>query len=115
MTYKNKLESLYKLDLTEQEMRSRKASIINQMNNDYEHLKSEWETDSAYDAWFNEGINNAKLATVLTYRDWVSFFLEIYAAEEQDMEKFYERIEHFRHCDMISRERALKKPGQNQC
>ena len=41
------------------------------MRADYAAVKQRWGGSSEYDAWFQEPLNNAALASVATYRRWV--------------------------------------------
>jgi predicted aminopeptidase len=60
-------------------------------------LESSW---SAYDLWFADDINNAKLAAVATYFDDVAMFRDLLRRTNGDFSAFYsavrERAEQFK-------------------
>ncbi|MEM7027837.1 MAG: aminopeptidase, partial [Pseudomonadota bacterium] len=76
--YKHRLEKLFQSELPVVVMESEKAVIFNAMKSEYEQAKINWQTDD-YDNWFNTALNNAKLASVLTYHQFVDDMLAIYA------------------------------------
>lgn len=48
-----------------------KADAYDVIKNEYQTLKHQWDGASDYDNWFSGPLNNAKLASVSTYRRWV--------------------------------------------
>ena len=105
--YKAELENLYHLPLDEDELRRRKQEVFNRMVQEYELSHATWPAPDDYSAWFKSGMNNAKLALVLTYRDLVSDFKAVLVREHYDLQKFYRTIGELRHCDKTARRRFL--------
>ncbi len=52
-----------------------KANAYDVMKDEYQTLKHQWGGASGYDNWFSGPLSNAKLASVSTYRRWVSGLL----------------------------------------
>ena len=87
-----KLKSLYAQTLTDEQKRDRKAQIIQQMRNEYAQLKATWAGYTGYDKWFDSEINNAKLAAVNTYRDFVPAFKVLLQEQHGDLKEFYSAV-----------------------
>ena len=54
-----------------EQKRADKARAFDSMRADYAAVKQRWGGSSEYDAWFQQPLNNAALASVATYRRWV--------------------------------------------
>jgi predicted aminopeptidase len=59
----------------------------------YQSLTTSLGNNPGYDAWFREGLNNAKLASVSTYTRWVPAFEVIFEQVEGDFAAFYRAVE----------------------
>ena len=90
---RNKLEELYKRTLDVKDMRAEKVAIIENMKSEYQKLKSGWNGFAGYDRWFSKSINNAQIAAVTTYRDYVPAFQALLAEKKYDMPAFYKAVE----------------------
>lgn len=86
---RDRLKQLYGQGLAESEMRARKVAIQAGLRRDYRRLREEWGGYDGYDAWFAQGLNNAQLAAVTTYRDHVPAFQRLLAEQGGDMAAFY--------------------------
>lgn len=91
LKYRKQLQSLYAKDMPLAEKREAKARAFEGLEGEYKLLKQQWEGHSAYDAWFDRGLNNAKIITVSTYHDLVPAFLGLLRANGNDLEVFYEK------------------------
>ncbi len=107
LTVKSKLEKLYGTALPEKEMRSRKAAIFNQMRADYQHLKSTWEDPPDYDKWMSRDLNNAKIASVVTYHELTEAFNDLLDRSDGDLKLFYQRVRHLGSLPKKQRHRCL--------
>ena len=87
------LEALYASGLPADEMLERKDATFDRLRADYQRLKSSWGGYAGYDRWFEEGLNNAKLALVASYNDQVEAFLVILADSAGDWASFHARVE----------------------
>ena len=65
---RTRLAALYASGLPAEAMRARKAEELNALRARYAELKSEWGGYAGYDAWFDAGLNNARISSVATYQ-----------------------------------------------
>jgi predicted aminopeptidase len=84
-----KLKALYSGIMGEKEKRSGKDEIFNEMREDYVRLKESWGGYAGYDRWFAKDLNNAKLASVDTYRSFVPAFRRMLETSNGDLSAFY--------------------------
>jgi predicted aminopeptidase len=87
---REQLQTLYESDATPAEKRRGKARLLAGMRAAYELLKDSWGGYDGYDAWFADGLNNAKLAAVSTYRDYVPWFRRLFRQTGGDFAAFYQ-------------------------
>ena len=90
---KRKLEILYSSGEPINEMRKQKELIFNGLIDEYKLLKSaKWDNANWFDGWFEQSINNARLASFATYRDRVPDILKVLERCHFDFDKFYQKI-----------------------
>ena len=66
-----RLRAVFATNETVEQKRADKARAFDSMRADYAAVKQRWGGSSEYDAWFQQPLNNAALASVATYRRWV--------------------------------------------
>jgi predicted aminopeptidase len=66
-----RLRALYASGTPGEELRAAKARAFDALRGDYAALKATWGGAADYDAWFAQPLNNAALASVATYTQWV--------------------------------------------
>ncbi len=76
----------------------RKDQILEELRRDYQRLKLQHEGIDQFDRWISVDLNNAKLAAIATYRQWMPEFLALYNATGKDLTRFYSYVEAMRHC-----------------
>jgi predicted aminopeptidase len=86
---REQLQALYESDATPGEKRRGKARLFAAMGSAYVTLKRGWGGYAGYDAWFADGLNNAKLAAVGTYRDYIPWFRQLFREAGGDFAAFY--------------------------
>lgn len=86
---RERLGALYAAPLVEDEKRAGKARIFDELRAEYRALKDRWGGYSGYDAWFAGDLNNAKLASVSTYHQYVPAFQALLRANGGDLAAFY--------------------------
>jgi len=86
---RDQLQTLYDSDATSGDMRREKARLYAAMGSAYVSLKRGWGGYGGYDAWFADGLNNAKLEAVGTYRDYVPWFRQLFRHTGGDFAAFY--------------------------
>jgi predicted aminopeptidase len=104
--YKLLLNNLYHSDVNEAAKRQSKNTLLIKMTNEYMDLTKRW-GKNPYKEWFST-INNAKLASVVTYRKYVPAFLDIYEKLEKDLAKFYSFSKSLSNCNLMKRKEILK-------
>ncbi len=86
---KTGLLTLYASGKSESEMRSEKQQHFEQMKSDYSQLKQTWGGYQGYDGWFSRPLNNARLAAVGTYNDYLPAFSALFELSGDDFRTFY--------------------------
>jgi len=89
MRTREQLQTLYDSDATTDEKRREKIRLFAAMGSSYVTLKRGWGGYDGYDAWFADGLNNAKLAAVGTYRDYVPWFRRLFRQVGGNFAAFY--------------------------
>ena len=105
--HKAELEALYRLDLSEEAQRLRKAELRVQFRSRYE----QWREGPAggerrFDAWV-EGLNNASLALLASYHDAVPAFRALFEREGRDFARFHAAVKALAAADRATRWRTL--------
>lgn len=90
--YRERFDSLYKLDLEAASMRSQKSQLQQALREEYDLLKQQWEGYEGYDGWFSRSLNNAQLSTVASYNDLLPFFVAVFDQSNQDFSAFYREV-----------------------
>ena len=90
---RTRLGALYASALPEEEMRSRKATELDALRARYAELKASWGGYAGYDAWFDSGLNNARIASVATYQRLVPALRVMLAEAGDDLPRFYADVE----------------------
>ena len=89
---RERLETVYGSALPEAEKRREKTRIFADMRSRYQPLKAKWAGDARYDRWFAGGLNNARMASVVTYHDLAAGFAAMLARREGDLAAFYAEV-----------------------
>jgi len=84
-----RLERLYATASPPAEMREAKAGIFRDLGRAYLRLKGEWGGYTGYDRWFSAALNNARLASVSTYRSHLPAFAALLRNEGGNLPAFY--------------------------
>ena len=108
MRYRSLLSEIYQSNQDDNLKRMQKKDLLQKMTDDYKVLSSHWDNNS-YQKWFSEGINNAKLAAIVTYREYVPSFIEIYEKLEKDLTRFYSLIKLLSNCNPMKRKEILER------
>jgi predicted aminopeptidase len=105
--YRDRLERLYAADESDEWKRRRKAETLDALRHDYEALKGDWQGYAGFDGWFSRDLNNARLALLGVYHQWVPAFQELLRSQGGRLEAFSEGVEALAALPPESRERAL--------
>jgi len=91
---RKQLEILYGSDLDPAHMRIKKTEIFGELRSNYYALKASWDNPPDYDQWVDQDLNNAKIASVITYYDLTKSFTTLLSLSNNDLALFYRRV-HF--------------------
>ena len=86
--YRQVLAEIYANGESDAHKRAMKATTLARMREEYAGIASRWGVD-AYRHYFDEGLNNARLAAVATYLKWVPAFAALLRREQGDLPRFY--------------------------
>lgn len=106
---RTRLERLYALPLSAEQMRERKAVEFEQLRREYRRLRdSQWAGNKRYDAWIDAPMNNARLLPFGLYDQWVPAFAALFRQVDGDWVKFYAAVEKLGALPVGERKAALK-------
>ena len=103
---RNKLAKNYASAASDEDKRARKAEIFAELKVDYQSLKASWDGYAGYDAWFNRPLNNANLALLATYHDYVPAFRTL-LQQQGSFPAFYAAVGELAKLDIGERHRRL--------
>lgn len=89
---RDELAALYGRSLPAAQMRERKHELIAALVASIHEYEKSAAVRSGYDAWIDQGLNNAHLASVATYFDCVPAFQKILAEQGGDLSRYYTRV-----------------------
>ncbi len=85
-----RLRRLYARQADVQALRAAKKEILEDMRRRYYAMRDgDWAGYNGYDEWFTQ-VNNARIAAVSTYHEWVPAFLNLLDANGGDLQAFYQ-------------------------
>jgi predicted aminopeptidase len=108
LKYRKRLEVLYASSAGDDEKRTQKTATFQTLKDEYQIVKQGWGGYAGYDRWFAEPLNNAHLASIATYHDFVPAF-EALLQQEQTFPKFYEAVRVLSKLDKDERHRRLSE------
>lgn len=86
------LKALYAEAITPQQMRAQKAAAFAALKQRYSKMKQgQWQGYKGYDAWMAQDLNNAHLAIIATYHEWVPAFQAVLSECQGKLACFYSR------------------------
>ncbi len=103
------LKKLYKSNKTPQQLQMAKEKIFLHLQSSYKAFKRKWNNYAGYDNWMAQGLNNAHLALVATYNNWLPAFSRLFEQANGDYNIFYKKIEHLAELDKIQRKKQLEE------
>ena len=92
-TIRKDLQALYDRSLGFEEKRAAKHTLFALAGDRYRQLKEAGTLDDRFDRWMAQGLNNARLASIATYRDLVPAFQVILKRSGNDLKQFYAEVE----------------------
>lgn len=108
---RDELQRVYQQPLAEADMLQRKMAVKAELQQRYQQLKKQWDAsggnNTGYDAWFAKDVNNAQLAAVTTYRDYVPAFQSLLSKHGGDMAAFFNACTELGELPIEERKQAL--------
>ncbi|MDP6183505.1 MAG: aminopeptidase, partial [Gammaproteobacteria bacterium] len=77
LTYRTKLEAAYASTEPDEAKRAQKKQLFDELSARYRELRKTWNGYDGYDEWMGTALNNAKLASIAAYHDYVPAFRSI--------------------------------------
>lgn len=87
------LAELYAREVADAEKRLAKAAIFSSVRQAYSDLRRSWSGPPYFDHWFDARLNNARIAAMATYDDFVPAFRALLEEHGGDLGAFYARVE----------------------
>lgn len=104
---RTRLARLYDSGLPESVMRNEKAVILAGLHRRFLASVAEDPDMADWAGWFHQPVNNARLAAVATYHEWVPAFARLYEQAGEDMADFHAAAERLSAKDSESRQQRL--------
>jgi predicted aminopeptidase len=113
LKYRQKLEGLYQTDFAPTRKRKEKVSILDDLQDEFNQLKTKQKGLASYDGWMNRPLNNAKISSVVAYHDFVPAFSGVLAQKDGNLTPFYEACRQLAQKKKAERHRILQDVMQN--
>ena len=108
LKYRNQLRRLYARTLPVPAKRSAKRKIFTTLKREYKKLKRSWGGYRGYDRWMAQDLNNAHLASIGTYHNYVPAFQVMLKNANGDLRVFYRRVRALAKLPLAERRRRLE-------
>jgi predicted aminopeptidase len=105
--HKTSLAEVYARPVSDEEKRLGKQRVFESLRTDYQQLKDAWGGNTAYDRWFSQPVNNARLAAVGAYSDLVPAFRVLFDRSNGDFTQFYASVRQLAALDKPVRDARL--------
>ena len=94
MQTRDRLDALYTSDLPRETIREQKSSILQGMRTTFDQqLVGNYPAMARFDSWFEDPVNNARLARVAMYRKWIPAFRGLHEEHDGDWAAFHDAVE----------------------
>ena len=105
---REQLQALYAQAIPEQEKINTKQQLLEiDFPAQLKQLQQHWGQNTAFAGWLQQPVNNARLSTVASYHQWVPAFQQLLQEQENDLARFYQRVEALAQLDAPSRQVKL--------
>ena len=108
LKHRARLTDIYASNSSDAEKRSAKARMFGELRSEYASLKAIWGGYADYDKWFAQGLNNAHLAAIGMYSQYVAAFQKLLARQGDDLAAFYRSVEEMVNLSKAERDTALR-------
>lgn len=87
---RERLSALYALPLGVEAKRERKQALLHALSTaEYKAYKAAWDGYGGFDGWMGRELNNAHLALIATYNQWVPALQALLESLDGDLQAFY--------------------------
>lgn len=94
LTARTRLQSNYESDLDDADKLATKEATLRDLRETYSAWRSRWNGYPGYDAWLEQDLNNAKLASIATYYDLVPAFERLFQTSNANFTDFHLAVDH---------------------
>lgn len=101
------LKRLYNSVQSKKDKASEKIAIFKTLTINYIKFKKQWDDYAGYDKWMSQELNNAHLALVATYNNWIPAFVALHKSANYDFELFYKNVKILSEKNKKQREKLL--------
>jgi predicted aminopeptidase len=101
---RDELRAVYASGLAPEAMREQKRAAFASLRASFARLKAGWGGHAPFEAWFDEDLNNAQLASIATYFTCVPGFERELRAAGGDLTVFYARVRALAKLDQKTRD-----------
>jgi predicted aminopeptidase len=106
---RGELTVIYASALSDDQRRQQRAAAYGNAQEAYARLRAGWSGPPWFDAWFAPGLNNARLAALSSYEDYVPGFRALLAQSDGDLERFYASVEELGRRKPAERDQRLQE------
>jgi predicted aminopeptidase len=104
---RDELREVYASGLAPQALRDKKRAAFAALRASFARLKAGWGGHAPFEAWFDEDLNNAQLASIATYYTCVPGFERELRAAGGDLPVFYARVRKLAKLDQQQRDATV--------
>lgn len=90
--FRARLTQVYVSAASPAQKTTEKNEVFAALTREYQTLKARWGGTSEYDSWMAVDLNNAKLASIATYHEYVPGFMAIMRCSDHDLARFYATV-----------------------
>lgn len=106
---RSELEAIYRDEAVhDEDRRARREAAFAAARAGYAAERANWASPPWFDGWFAPGLNNARLAALASYEDYVPGFRSLLAEAGGDLPRFYARVEALGRAPPGEREAVLR-------
>lgn len=110
--YRERLAGVYASSMAPEDKRRAKAAVIGDLRLSYAELQAEW--GSAYDAFFDQHLNNASLGSISLYTSLVPAFEAMLDEAGHNLPLFYQQVEAFARQNKEERRTQLNRISERR-
>lgn len=112
LKYRARLEAVYASSRSDDEKRALKRETFAELRREHTALKAHWGGYDGYDGWFDASLNNARIAAVGVYHQYVTAFQTLLAKHDGDFAAFYREAQELARLPADERATMLQKIGE---